>query len=185
MTIISIEGIDGAGKTTIAKRLAAHSGATLVHLPYRPLAIARHQGSPAAQALAYAADMAWTWDNLITPRHKHGHTTILDRGPLSTIAYQGLAIGNQGAFLLAGLATGGTWPDLTVLLDVTPDEATLRQALRGRVEDDYCRLQQLRTAYHERKNLVGTTVVTVDGHGSLVEVEGRVIAAIRASGLRL
>lgn len=181
MTIISIEGIDGAGKTTTAKRLAAHHSATLVHLPHRPLAIARHEDSPAAIALAYAADMAWAWDNLITPRHKRGRTVILDRGPLSTLAYQGPAIGDQNAILLASLATGGTWPDLTILLDVTPDEATLRQALRGRVEDDYSRLQQLRTAYHERKNLVGTTVVTVDGSGPLVEVEKRVVAAIHAS----
>lgn len=185
MTIISIEGIDGAGKTTIAKRLATHHSAALVHLPHRPLAIARHEGSPAALALAYAADMAWAWDNLITPRHKRGRTVILDRGPLSTLTYQGPAIGNQNAILLASLATGGTWPDLTILLDVTPDEATLRQALRGRIEDDYSRLQQLRTAYHERKSLVGTTVVTVDGSGPLVEVEERVVAAIHASGLSL
>ena len=185
MTIISIEGIDGSGKTTIAKRLAAHHSATPVHLPYRPLAIARHEGSPAAQALAYAADMAWAWDNLITPRHKRGRTVILDRGPLSTLTYQGPAIGDQNAILLASLATGGTWPDLTILLDVTPDEATLRQALRGRIEDDYSRLQQLRASYHERKNLVGTTVVTVDGSGPLVEVEKRVVAAIHASRLSL
>lgn len=185
MTIISIEGVDGAGKTTIAKRLAAHHSAALVHLPHRPLAVTRHEGSPTALALAYAADMAWAWDNLITPRHKRGRTVILDRGPLSTLAYQGPAIGNQNAFLLASLATGGTWPDLTILLDVTADEATLRQALRGRVEDDYSRLQQLHTAYHERKNLVGTTVVAVDGSGPLVEVEERVVAAIHASGLSL
>ena len=185
MTIISIEGIDGSGKTTITKRLAAHNHAALVHLPHRPLAIARHQGSPAAQALAYAADMAWAWDNLITPPHKHGRTVILARGPLSTLTYQGPAIGDQNAILLAGLATGGTWPDLTILLDVTPEEATLRQALRGSIEDDYSRLQQLRTAYHERKNLAGTTVVTVDGSGPLVEVEKRVVAAIHASGLSL
>lgn len=156
MTIISIEGIDGAGKTTILPRLAQHlinQGHT-VHPHALPTPNGRReaqrypQGSTAC-ALAYAADMAHLWETTINPAHRQGHTIILDRGPLSTVVYQS-SVGNLDileAFRIANMGCLNQWPDLTILLDIPPQEAHRRQVQRGGAEQDKLKLAALRRRY--------------------------------------
>ena len=157
MTIISLEGIDGAGKTTIITHLAQHltnQGHT-VHTHALPTPHGRQeaqrypQGSTAC-ALAYATDMADLWETTINPAHRQGHIVILDRGPLSTAVYQSL--GTLGAPSAARIATIGClnqWPDLTILLDISPQEAHRRQIQRGGAEQDKAVLAVLRRRYLE------------------------------------
>lgn len=156
MTIISIEGIDGAGKTTLIPRLAQHliSQGHTVHTHALPTPHGRReaqrypQGS-AACALAYATDMADLWETTITPAHKQGHIVILDRGPLSTTVYQS-SVGNLDvleAFRIAKMGCLNQWPDLTILLDLSPQEAHRRQVRRGGAEQDKLRLAALRRRY--------------------------------------
>jgi dTMP kinase len=155
MTIISLEGIDGAGKTTIIPRLAQHltnQGHT-VHIHALPTPHGRQeaqrypQGS-AACALAYATDMAHLWETTITPAHQQGHTVILDRGPLSTAVYQSFGpLGAPGAFRIAKMGCLNQWPDLTILLDISPQEARRRQIQRGGAEQDKAELAVLRRRY--------------------------------------
>lgn len=156
MTIISLEGIDGAGKTTIIPRLAQHltnQGHT-VHTHALPTPHGRReaqrypQGSTAC-TLAYATDMAHLWETTITPAHEQGHTVILDRGPLSTVVYQS-SVGNLDileAFSIANMGCLNQWPDLTILLDLPPQEAHRRQVQRGGAEQDKLRLAALRRRY--------------------------------------
>ena len=88
MTIISLEGIDGAGKTTIIPHLAQHliSQGHAVHTHALPTPHGRReaqrypQGSTAC-ALAYATDMAHLWETTINPAHQQGHTILLDIPP--------------------------------------------------------------------------------------------------------
>ena len=155
MTIISIEGIDGAGKTTIIPHLAQHltnQGHT-VHTHALPTPHGRReaqrypQGSTAC-ALAYATDMAHLWETTINPAHQQGHTIILDRGPLSTAVYQSLGtLGANGAARIATIGCLNQWPDLTILLDLSPQEAHRRQIQRGGAEQDKAMLAILRRRY--------------------------------------
>jgi len=157
MTIISIEGIDGAGKTTIITHLAQHPTNTghTVHTHALPTPHGRQeaqrypQGSTAC-ALAYATDMADLWETTINPAHQQGHTVILDRGPLSTAVYQSFGpLGAPGAFRIAKMGCLNQWPDLTILLDISPQEAHRRQIQRGGAEQDKATLAVLRRRYLE------------------------------------
>ena len=156
MTIISIEGIDGAGKTTIIPHLAQHltnQGHT-VHTHALPTPNGRREaqryphGSTAC-ALAYATDMADLWETTINPASARGHIVILDRGPLSTVVYQS-SVGHLDileAFRIANMGCLNQWPDLTILLDIPPQEAHRRQVQRGGAEQDRLKLAALRRRY--------------------------------------
>lgn len=157
MTIISLEGIDGAGKTTIIPHLAQHltnQGHT-VHTHALPTPHGRReaqrypQGSTAC-ALAYAADMAHLWETTINPASARGHIVILDRGPLSTAVYQSFGtLGTNGAAPIATMGCLNQWPDLTILLDISPQEAHRRQMQRGGAEQNKAVLAILRRRYLE------------------------------------
>lgn len=169
MTIISIEGIDGAGKTTIIPHLAQHltnQGHT-VHTHALPTPHGRReaqrypQGSTAC-ALTYATDMAHLWETTINPASARGHIVILDRGPLSTTVYQ--SSGTLGATGAANIATMGClnqWPDLTILLDISPQEAHRRQIQREGAEQDKATLAVLRRRYLEASPSIPGALRTV------------------------
>ena len=156
MTIISLEGIDGAGKTTIIPHLAQHltnQGHTVhthaLPTPHGRREAQRYPHGSAACALAYATDMAHLWETTILPAHEDGHTVILDRGPLSTVVYQS-STGNLDileAHRIAKMGCRSRWPDLTVLLDISPQEAHRRQVQRGGAEQDKIKLAALRLRY--------------------------------------
>lgn len=156
MTIISLEGIDGAGKTTIIPRLAQHltnQGHTVhthaLPTPHGRREAQRYPHGSTACALAYTTDMAHLWETTIIPAHKQGHIVILDRGPLSTVVYQS-SVGNLDileAFSIANMGCLNQWPDLTILLDLPPQEAHRRQVQRGGAEQDKLRLAALRRRY--------------------------------------
>lgn len=157
MTIISIEGIDGAGKTTLIPHLAQHltNQGHIVHTHALPTPHGRReaqrypQGSTAC-ALAYATDMADLLETTINPAHRQGHIVILDRGPLSTAVYQSFGpLGAPGAFRIAKMGCLNQWPDLTILLDISPQEAHRRQIQRGGAEQDKAVLAVLRRRYLE------------------------------------
>ena len=157
MTIISIEGIDGAGKTTLIPHLTQHltNQGHIVHTHALPTPHGRReaqrypQGSTAC-ALAYATDMADLWETTINPAHRQGHIVILDRGPLSTAVYQSFGpLGAPGAFRIAKMGCLNQWPDLTILLDISPQEAHRRQIQRGGAEQDKAVLAVLRRRYLE------------------------------------
>ena len=157
MTIISLEGIDGAGKTTIIPHLAqrlTNQGHTVhthaLPTPHGRREAQRYPQGSAACALAYAADMADLWETTINPAHRQGHIVILDRGPLSTAVYQSLGtLGAPGAARIATIGCLNQWPDLTILLDISPQEAHRRQIQRGGAEQDKAVLAVLRRRYLE------------------------------------
>lgn len=157
MTIISIEGIDGAGKTTITPRLAQHltnQGHTVhthaLPTPHGRREAQRYPQGSAACALAYATDMAHLWETTINPASARGHIVILDRGPLSTAVYQSSGdLGTTGAANIATMGCLNQWPDLTILLDIPPQEARRRQIQRGGAEQDKATLAVLRRRYLE------------------------------------
>lgn len=169
MTTISLEGIDGAGKTTIIPRLAQHltnQGHTVhthaLPTPHGRREAQRYPQGSAACALAYATDMADLWETTITPAHKQGHIVILDRGPLSTTVYQSSGnLGATGAIRIAKMGCLNQWPDLTILLDISPQEAHRRQIRRGGAEQDKATLAVLRRRYLEASPSIPGALRTV------------------------
>ncbi|HXD55731.1 MAG TPA: dTMP kinase [Solirubrobacteraceae bacterium] len=144
--LITIEGIDGAGKSTLAAALrdalvARGLPAELVREPggvelsERLRALVTDPAlevSPRAEALLYLAARAQLVVELLEPRLAAGAILILDRFSDSTLAYQGggRGLGVPAMRDLDAFATGGLRPDLTLLLRLPPELVPERLAAR-------------------------------------------------------
>ena len=195
---ITIEGGEGVGKSTQARRIAERlraSGATVleVHEPGgtsvgdRVRAIVLDHPSvrisPRAELLLYEAARAELTATVIVPALERGETVVCDRFFDSSTAYQGYGRG-LGADVVAELnliATGGLRPDLTVLLALDTEEA-LRRATRSGAD----RIEAESLSFH-RAVIEGFAAiaagepgrfVTVDASGGVDEVAERVWEAV-------
>ncbi len=144
--LITIEGLDGAGKTTVAGRLVAalrERGVEVrllrepggVELAERIRAIVKDPNLAVggrAEALLYAAARAQLVEQTIAPALSAGGWVLLDRFTDSSLAYQGAgrALGVEAVRDINAFATGGLTPDRTLLLRVDP--ALGRARLAGR-----------------------------------------------------
>jgi dTMP kinase len=160
---VTLEGGDGAGKTTQAALLeewltgAGHTvvrtrepGGTEVGVLVRDIVL-HHRGevAPRAEALLYAADRAHHVESLVRPALARGEVVIQDRYLDSSVAYQGAGrvLGRDEVRDLSLWATGGLLPDLTVLLDLDPSAARVRLDADDKPFD---RLEAERGSFHER-----------------------------------
>jgi dTMP kinase len=149
--LITIEGIDGAGKTTLAASLAdrlRQRGCT-VELLREPGGVAlseRIRGlvkdpqltvSARAEALLYAAARAQLVEEAIRPRLAAGVWLLLDRFVDSSLAYQGAGrgLGIEAVRELNRFGTGDLAPDRTLLLVLAPEQARRRTGGRGEPVD--------------------------------------------------
>lgn len=160
---ITLEGGDGAGKTTQATRLeqwlrdegrtvvrTREPGGTEVGVLIRDIVL-HHRGdvAPRAEALLYAADRAHHVATLVRPALARGEIVIQDRYLDSSVAYQGAGRVLDAAQIrdLSLWATEGALPDLTVLLDLDPASA------RARLDADdkpFDRLESEQADFHAR-----------------------------------
>src|SRR3954451_11470029 len=147
MPLVTIEGLDGAGKTTLAAGLAERlPGAVLLREPGGLAASERvrelvkdpglHIGSR-AEALLYAAARAQLVEERLRPELDAGRLVLLDRFVDSSLAYQGAGreLGVDAIRAVNEFATGGMKPALTLLLRIDPAEGRARQAGRGEEAD--------------------------------------------------
>lgn len=149
--LITIEGIDGAGKTTLAGGLAdalRARGVDVVQLrePGGVVAAERIRTlvkDPAlrigarAEALLYAAARAQLVEEAVAPALAAGRWVLLDRFVDSSLAYQGAgrALGVDAVRAINDFGTGGLTPDRTLLLTVDPALGRARQDGRGEAPD--------------------------------------------------
>jgi dTMP kinase len=144
--LITLEGIDGAGKTTVATALAAQLGAVLLREPGGVVLSERIRDlvkdpalavDPRAEALLYAAARAQLVAEQLRPRLAAGETVVLDRFVDSSLAYQGAGrgLGVEEVRRLNAFGTGGLLPDRTLLLRIDPATALARAAGRGEAAD--------------------------------------------------
>jgi dTMP kinase len=161
--LITIEGIDGAGKSTLAAGLVdalAQRGieATLLREPGGVRTAERIRelvNDPAAriggraEALLYAAARAQLVDEALAPLLAAGRLVLLDRFVDSSLAYQGAGrdLGIDQVRDINAFATGGLTPDRTLLLKLDPALGRARSAQRGAPPD---RLEQQPDDFFER-----------------------------------
>lgn len=161
---ITLEGGDGAGKTTQAELLSAwfeargretvrtrEPGGTPLGVAVRGILL--HGGDelgavdPRAEALLYAADRAQHIAQLVRPALDRGAVVVQDRYIDSSLAYQGAGrvLATDDVRRISEWASGGLWPQLTILLDASPELAAQRRTARGGSAD---RLEAEAEAFH-------------------------------------
>ena len=147
MPLVTIEGLDGAGKTTLAAGLAeALPHAVLLREP-GGVAASEHVRAlvkdpaltigPRAEALLYAAARAQLVEERLLPELQEGRLVLLDRFVDSSLAYQGAGreLGIAAVAAINAFGTGALTPDLTLLLRIDPAAGRARQAGRGEAAD--------------------------------------------------
>lgn len=159
---ISVEGIDGVGKSTQISALVEHltavgrevvhtfePGGTELGQEIRHLLLHRKGDvAPRAEALLYAADRAHHVATKIRPALERGAVVVTDRYLDSSVAYQGAgrALDSAEVRALSMFAVENLLPDLTVLLDLPAEQALARRAKTGQEPD---RLEREKVEFFE------------------------------------
>ncbi|MEO3937820.1 dTMP kinase [Dermatophilaceae bacterium Soc4.6] len=158
---LAFEGGDGAGKSTQVALLVAalraagrdvfvtrQPGGTPLGAALRELVLHGEHVVPRAEALIYAADKAQHVDTLVRPALAEGRVVVTDRYVDSSVAYQGAGrdLGADDVTRLQRWAVDDLLPDLTVVLDVTPEVGRARRVGRGEAAPD--RLEAEGDAFH-------------------------------------
>ena len=182
---ITLEGGEGAGKSTHASRLAAW-------LNERGVAVRQTRepgGSPRAEAirelllsgrvapfgaeaeaLLFAVARADHMEEIVRPALRRGEWVISDRFMDSTRAYQGAAgVADEVLDRLERLAVGADRPDLTLIFDLPADEGLARAGARGAVAD---RFEEEALSVHERRRAAYLTIAAREP-GRCVVVDAR------------
>ena len=148
---ITIEGPEGSGKTTVAKRVVE----TLQNEGYKVMYTREPGGvgiaekirdiildvnntnlDPRSEALLYAASRRQHLVEKVIPALEKGYIVICDRFVDSSLAYQGHArnLGIEEIYDINMFAINGMWPDITILLDIEP-EVGLARIMKNRQEE--------------------------------------------------
>jgi dTMP kinase len=193
---VSLEGVDGSGKSTQARLLVEALGGDTVAIrepggteaaerirelladPAVPL-------DPMAELMLFLAARADLTERVIRPALEAERHVVADRFSDSSVAYQGAAreLGVGEVIGLCETATDGLWPDLTLLLRLDPETGLGRAAGEDRFEQEGLALQQaVATAYEEIAIIASDRVVVIDATGSVEEVHERVMGAVRERG---
>jgi dTMP kinase len=158
---ISLEGLDGSGKTTQARllgeRLTAEGvdvlltrepGGTPLGEEIRNLVLHGDHVAPWAEAALYAASRAQHVEQVIRPALARGATVICDRYVDSSVVYQGVArgLGLERVLELNLAAVEGLMPDRTVLIEIGVDVAAERMGSTAKLD----RLEREGDGFHER-----------------------------------
>ena len=176
---ITIEGPEGAGKTTQAKRLVAslrqrhdvlytrEPGGTPVGERIRALLLeeGHREMSPQTEMLLFAASRAQLVSEILAPALDAGRLVVSERYADASLAYQGYArgLGVEVVRRVTEVATQGVVPDLTVMLDIQPAvglerarQAEGKEGRRGRGD----RLEQEDLAFFTRVREGFLTIAT-------------------------
>ena len=160
---ITFEGPEGSGKTSQIKALAEHlrqegydvlstrePGGTPIGDQVRAVLTRLDNTAmhPLAEILLFLAARAQLVEEVIRPETGAGRVVLCDRYADSTLAYQGYGHGYDRGLLreLLNFATGGLWPDLTLLLDIDPALGLQRKKSSA----EWNRLDALALAFHQR-----------------------------------
>lgn len=167
---ITLEGIEGSGKTTQIDRLATffeksgaecvttrQPGGTVIGENIRSILLnpSNHSLQPMTELLLYLADRAQHINEIIRPALSAGKTVICDRYFDATVVYQGFARGLSVELLLDlhRILFDNLKPDATLLLDLSPQlglERAWRQLNSGQRVGRESRFENEALAFHEK-----------------------------------
>ena len=189
---ITVEGIDGCGKTTQAEfiidglveaglsaKLVREPGGDPISESIRKLLLhAEESMSDRAEALLMIASRAQLTDKVILPQIIDGKWVVADRYADSTLAYQG---GGRGLSVnsLDMINEFGTYtlkPDLTFFIDISVDIANSRMRVeRDRIEKEGNDFQQrVRDQYLKLSEKDSDRVVVINGDKSINEIKANI-----------
>ena len=199
---ITIEGPDGSGKTTQIRLLAEwlreqgyevvltrEPGGTgigdqirgVLHDPRNTAMDAR------TEILLYSASRAQHVAQLVRPALAAGRIVISDRYADSTLAYQGYGRGLDLGMLrtITVFATGGLTPDLTLYLDIAPQQGLQRRRLGGgewnRLDAETLEFhQRVRAGYLELVRQEPERWVVIEAARSVEEVQAEIRVLVKA-----
>ncbi|MBQ6154911.1 dTMP kinase [bacterium] len=182
-TLISFEGIDGAGKTTqvqlLKKKLEAQGcqvvltrepGGTYVAEQIRTILLdPQNKGmDDLTEVLLYQAARAQVYEEIVLPALKKGAVVIMDRSLDSSVVYQGIARGMGQTLIekLNEISTRGVKPDITFLLDIPVKVSKKRR--EGETPD---RLEAEKQAFHEKVRAGYLKLFEQDKGGRIKKIE--------------
>jgi dTMP kinase len=199
--LLVIEGLDGAGTTTQSRLLGERlrAGGQVAHVTAEPSggpvgALIRQVLSkrvtgrdgrgfdPRALALLFAADRLDHHADEIAPKLARGVDVVSDRFTLSSLAYQGAALGEHS--WIAEINRAAPAPDLTIFLRVSPKVALprRRRATLDREIFEEDAFQRRVAASYERaldvRREAGDRIVELDGERPVESVADAVWAAV-------
>lgn len=191
----AIEGVDGAGKSTVASGLAAEFEKRGVDV----VRVREPGGTPAGEAirsillgstsdladwteaLLFAAARAQLAASIVAPALAEGQTVISDRSVYSSLAYQGAGRGLDLDAVRkvneAGLR--GVWPDTVVLLRLDPEHGLAREDEADRISLAGAELhRRVAEAYERLAAAEPDRFVVIDATGTIDEVVGSALSAL-------
>ncbi len=165
---ITIEGIEGAGKSLLIQNLknkfeesgrelliTREPGGSILGAKLRPLLLSEKEEKvcPHAELFMFLADRAEHVEKVIKPALNSGKVVICDRYIHSTLAYQGYARGLDLQMLkqFNAFATSNLNPDIALLLDIDIETGLSRAKSRNsNVNNDEGKFEALDKSFHEK-----------------------------------
>ncbi len=196
---ISLEGIEGTGKSTQAKLLSDYlkekgfdvvlteePGGTQIGLRIRDLLLSvQHKGMTAVtELLLYNASRSQHIREIILPAISRGAIVITDRFTDSTIAYQGFGRGIDSGLIdsIDLIATGRLRPDITILLDLDAEVGLKRNKGINKIDrlelEDLEFHQRVRNGYHNLAEKEPERIKLIDASAGIQEIHNRISSII-------
>lgn len=198
---ITFEGPEGSGKTSVSKIifeklkslgfdvvLTREPGGTPIAEAIRNVILDKNNTAldARAEALLYAASRRQHLVEKVWPALKEGKIVICDRFLDSSLAYQGGArgLGVDDVLNVNLFATENTYPDLTLLFDITPEKGLARIAANKNREVNRLDLEKLEFHHKVRKTFLALSekysnrYVKIDASKSYPEVIDATLKAI-------
>ena len=195
---ITFEGIDGCGKATQARLLLEHMnnsgvetilvrepGGTNISESIREILLHSNSGKMGdrTESLLMTASRAQLTQEIIVPNIEQGKFVIADRYSDSTLAYQGGGRNLDIEWLieLNNYATFTLLPDITLFVDIRPEEALRRlDNNKDRIEGIGIEFQtRVRKTYHELAERFNDRYVILDGYGEKGDIHRKVLNEMR------
>ncbi|MBY0436792.1 MAG: dTMP kinase [Burkholderiales bacterium] len=193
---ITLEGIDGAGKSThaefIAQRLRSRGrtvvqtrepGGTVIGEKIRSLVLSEAMDVHAETLLVFAARSQHLAD-VVRPALASGSTVLCDRFTDATFAYQcgGRGVSEHYVETLARLSHGDLSPDLTLLFDADASTAHARVVARSATDrferEDLCFFERVRARYLEQARREPARFCVLDAGRPIEDVQAAIARAL-------